>query len=165
MNFCNLHYKFDTLNFGQNLNQISSSTSTSNNFVKTKCEFTENSLNQNFSLTEDMNEMKNLSTNNSFQNLEKIFNNSFSYLVNDNNKNPNSISNISNSSSCIDKYKKDPNNKKKNFPCFYPSCKKIYKTKENLQLHYQNIHLKEKPYSCCYCDKTFSHRTGKINNN
>ena len=53
---------------------------------------------------------------------------------------------------------------KKNFhtyKCDYEDCNKIYKSKENLKLHIKNIHLKEKPYSCRFCDSLFSHRNGK----
>ncbi len=104
--------------------------------------------------------------------MEKIYNNSFSYIGNNNkdsNSNSNSISNlnlsISSSSCCFNGFcESEKNLNYKNFSCDYANCKKIYKTKENLQLHYKNIHLKEKPYSCCYCDKNFSHRTGKFFN-
>ena len=49
----------------------------------------------------------------------------------------------------------------KSFKCLEPKCTKTYKSKENLTLHIKNFHLKEKPYSCSYCDSTFSHRNGK----
>lgn len=48
----------------------------------------------------------------------------------------------------------------KSFPCTFEKCDKIYKSKENLTLHYKNIHLKEKPYSCKFCNSIFSHRNG-----
>jgi hypothetical protein len=48
----------------------------------------------------------------------------------------------------------------KNFTCTFENCEKVYKSKENLTLHYKNIHLKEKPYSCSYCGSQFSHRNG-----
>lgn len=41
-------------------------------------------------------------------------------------------------------------------------CDKLYKSKENLNLHHLNIHLNLKPYSCKMCTKRFSHRNGKI---
>jgi hypothetical protein len=48
----------------------------------------------------------------------------------------------------------------KDFSC--SSCDKKYKSKENLNLHYINIHLNVKPYKCIYCNKKFSHRNGKM---
>lgn len=53
--------------------------------------------------------------------------------------------------------------KLKLFKCNYQGCMKAYKSKENLTLHFKNIHLKEKPYSCKFCKATFSHRNGKFN--
>jgi hypothetical protein len=49
----------------------------------------------------------------------------------------------------------------KQFKCSEDSCTKAYKSKENLTLHHRNIHLKEKPYNCRYCEAVFSHRNGK----
>lgn len=49
----------------------------------------------------------------------------------------------------------------KNFKCTVKNCNKEYKSKENLKLHYKNIHLKQKPYKCQYCIAFFSHRNGK----
>lgn len=51
---------------------------------------------------------------------------------------------------------------RKVFKCDYSGCHKTYLSKENLKLHYLNIHLKEKPYQCSYCGLKFSHRNGKI---
>jgi hypothetical protein len=48
--------------------------------------------------------------------------------------------------------------KERIFSC--SECIKVYKSKENLTLHYKNIHLKLKPYSCKYCTSVFSHRNG-----
>ena len=48
----------------------------------------------------------------------------------------------------------------KTYCCFYKGCPKAYKSKENLNLHVKNIHLKEKPYSCRFCQSVFSHRNG-----
>jgi hypothetical protein len=59
-------------------------------------------------------------------------------------------SNSQNVVDCLRKYK-----------CEYSECGKRYKTKENLILHVRNIHLKEKPYQCVYCESKFSHRNGK----
>lgn len=47
------------------------------------------------------------------------------------------------------------------FKCTEANCGKVYKSKENLTLHFKNIHLKEKPYGCKYCSALFSHRNGK----
>jgi hypothetical protein len=58
---------------------------------------------------------------------------------------------------CID----GKNKKKRTFYCPFTSCTKVYKSKENLTLHYKNIHLKQKPYSCKFCEAVFSHRNGK----
>ena len=42
------------------------------------------------------------------------------------------------------------------------NCGSIYKSKENMILHYKNIHQNIKPYHCSYCEGTFAHRTGKL---
>jgi hypothetical protein len=47
------------------------------------------------------------------------------------------------------------------YKCTFKGCIKSYKSKENLTLHFKNIHLKEKPYNCKYCPSVFSHRNGK----
>ena len=52
-------------------------------------------------------------------------------------------------------------NSKKIFCCKYPNCNCIYRSKENLVLHFRNKHLMEKPYHCKYCNACFSHRNGK----
>ncbi len=55
--------------------------------------------------------------------------------------------------------KKNLSNKKiKLFKCI---CGKVFHTKENQTLHFKNIHLKQKPYKCSFCDCKFSHRNGK----
>jgi hypothetical protein len=41
-------------------------------------------------------------------------------------------------------------------------CGKIFSTEENQRLHFINIHLHEKPYSCSFCGEGFSHRNGRI---
>ena len=46
------------------------------------------------------------------------------------------------------------------FKCEYEDCKKAYKSKENLNLHFRNKHLGEKPYQCRFCISRFSHRNG-----
>lgn len=48
------------------------------------------------------------------------------------------------------------------FRCEEEGCGKVYKSKENLNLHIQNSHLNKKPYKCQYCDNSYSHRNGKI---
>ena len=56
-----------------------------------------------------------------------------------------------------------PNKKeRKTFKCEVTGCEKIYKSKENLNLHIKNIHLNLKPYRCRFCSSTFSHRNGNI---
>ena len=52
--------------------------------------------------------------------------------------------------------------KHKVYKCEYANCNKIYRSKENLNLHIQNIHQKLKPYQCSYCPMKFSHRNGRI---
>jgi len=93
-----------------------------------------------------------LPINSSFNNLEKILNNSFTYLL------PVNINQIQPKINVIISTKSD---EIKKFSCSFIGCKKIYKSKENLTLHFKNIHLKEKPYSCKYCKSLFSHRNGK----
>lgn len=44
--------------------------------------------------------------------------------------------------------------------CHFFPCMKAFKSRENLDLHILNIHLKMKPFVCDYCDKKFSHRNG-----
>lgn len=164
LNFCNLHSKFNKLNFGHGLGIIKNPPEPGTVYCAPntpKFGSAENSINQNLNLTEELIEIKNLSTNNSFQNLEKIYNNSFSYLVN-NNKDTSFISNSPNTTfSCKNDCKEESLNSQLYFHCNFPNCKKLYKTKENLQLHHKNIHLNQKPYNCVYCDKKFSHRTGR----
>lgn len=46
------------------------------------------------------------------------------------------------------------------FKCPEPECNKLYKSKENLNLHMKNIHEGIKPYQCKYCSIRFSHRNG-----
>lgn len=51
---------------------------------------------------------------------------------------------------------------KKVYKCEYEGCPKVYRSRENLKLHIQNIHKKQKPYQCNYCVLRFSHRNGRI---
>ena len=66
--------------------------------------------------------------------------------------------NQKNTSDEIDK----PTNKdlKKVYVCEAEGCNKFYKSKENLTLHFKNIHLNQKPYRCRFCNSFFSHRNG-----
>lgn len=48
------------------------------------------------------------------------------------------------------------------FKCPFKGCEKIYKSKENMTLHFKNIHLNDKPYKCKFCNSLFSHRNGKL---
>ena len=48
------------------------------------------------------------------------------------------------------------------FRCPEKQCHKLYKSKENLNLHTKNIHEGIKPYQCKYCPSRFSHRNGKL---
>ena len=57
--------------------------------------------------------------------------------------------------------KKINDKKKYNLKLFICFCGKIYRSKENLTLHYKNIHLGKKPYKCEFCNCCFSHRNGK----
>ena len=52
--------------------------------------------------------------------------------------------------------------KQKIYLCEYNNCGKSYRSKENLNLHIQNIHQNKKPYQCSYCEMCFSHRNGRI---
>lgn len=93
---------------------------------------------------------KNLNINESYSQYEKILNNSFSY----------NASNSTKFKLMLEESSNQLENKKLFYDCFYEGCKKIYKSKENLNLHIKNIHLKEKPYVCKYCPAQFSHRNG-----
>lgn len=62
----------------------------------------------------------------------------------------------------IEKETKNKKSKKSSFECLEPGCDKVYRTKENLTLHFKNKHLKMKPYKCSFCSSEFSHRNGKI---
>ena len=44
---------------------------------------------------------------------------------------------------------------------FYP-CMKKFTSRENLDIHISNIHLKQKPFECNYCEFKFSHLSGRI---
>lgn len=48
------------------------------------------------------------------------------------------------------------------FKCEVKNCNKAYKSKENLNLHFRNKHLGEKPYQCRFCSSRFSHRNGNF---
>jgi hypothetical protein len=46
--------------------------------------------------------------------------------------------------------------------CPYSGCEKMYKLRENLNIHIQNKHINLKPYKCSYCDSSFSYRNGNF---
>lgn len=52
----------------------------------------------------------------------------------------------------------------RSYPCTYKNCNKVYKSKENLNLHVKNKHLNQKPFVCSYCNASFSHRNGNYLN-
>jgi hypothetical protein len=144
------------LNGNESASNISSSSEINNsNFFNKKYNSNDSLIFGNRSICSENFNYCNL--NNSFHNIETIINNSFSYLrdvpkINFQNElNNSSTGNNSIASKC--------------FPCDYKGCKKIYKSKENLNLHYKNIHLKVKPYTCSYCDSSFTHRNGKLHSN
>lgn len=62
----------------------------------------------------------------------------------------------------IQEEKKINDKKKYNLKLFICFCGKIYRSKENLILHFKNIHLGKKPYKCEFCNCSFSHRNGKL---
>jgi hypothetical protein len=72
-----------------------------------------------------------------------------------------SIENEENNNDNIINYSIVKQQRKRFFKCDYSNCNKLYRTKENLILHYKNKHLLEKPFKCSYCDMAFSHRNGK----
>jgi len=69
-------------------------------------------------------------------------------------KNNNNINSLSN------KKKKKINKNLRFFICLF--CLKIYKTKENVLIHYKNIHTFKKAYKCEYCNNSYCYRNGKI---
>lgn len=125
------------------------------NFSNIKMSMNDSCNNSNFGdLTTCSENIKNSNLNDSFSHLERVTNNSFSFLRRTNKFKLNfdgdlNLSNLS-FNSTASKY----------FPCSFDGCEKVYKSKENLTLHYKNIHLKEKPYSCKFCNSQFSHRNG-----
>ena len=84
-----------------------------------------------------------------------IFNNENSLSLIDNNIINSLPKNIEEENKINDK-------KKYNLKLFICFCGKIYRSKENLILHYKNIHLGKKPYKCEFCNCLFSHRNGKL---
>ena len=94
---------------------------------------------------------------------EIIETNSSLYIINKENSLSNIDYSIINSlqKNLYEEEKKENNKKKYNLKLFICFCGKIYRSKENLILHYKNIHLGKKPYKCEFCDCCFSHRNGK----
>ena len=85
------------------------------------------------------------------------FNNDLATLstINSNNINNNNIINI-----LTTKKKKKINKNLRFFICLF--CLKIYKSKENVLIHYKNIHSCKKAYKCEYCNNSYCYRNGKI---
>lgn len=52
--------------------------------------------------------------------------------------------------------------KRDKYFCYLPGCDKSYKSRENLNIHFINIHNNIKPFQCKYCAARFSHRNGKL---
>jgi len=150
LNFCHPKLNSTELEFGESL-------ILSNLKRQTNCDTFENSINQEFFLLQKSGEI----INNSFQNLQKIDNTSFSYfrMGNEDEKIFNNNDIFIKSEDNLDE--EVPKKNLKRFTCEYENCKKVYKSKENLKLHNKNVHLQEKPYACIFCDKKFSHRNGK----
>ncbi len=125
------------------------------NFSSVNMSLNDSGNNSNFGdLTSCSENNKSSNLNYSFNDLEKVTNHSFSFLRRTNKfqlnlENDATKSNPSHNSSSS-----------KYFPCTFEGCEKVYKSKENLTLHYRNIHLKERPYSCKFCNSLFSHRNG-----
>ena len=78
-----------------------------------------------------------------------------SNILNSNNINNNNIINI-----LTTKKKKKINKNLRFFICLF--CLKIYKSKENVLIHYKNIHSCKKAYKCEYCNNSYCYRNGKI---
>ena len=68
--------------------------------------------------------------------------------------------NIDNSNSIDEIVKPSSKHQKKIYICQAEGCNKFYRSKENLTLHFKNIHLNLKPYKCRFCNSYFSHRNG-----
>ena len=92
-----------------------------------------------------------------------FFNNDLATLstINSNifNINSNNINN-NNFNILTTKKKKKINKNLRFFICLF--CLKIYKSKENVLIHYKNIHSCKKAYKCEYCNNSYCYRNGKI---
>lgn len=130
------------------------------NFISNKLENLDDEMAYSPYILENLSSISNSSDRNSidsYLNLKNSSFNSFPHFNKDENEgriNEDSFK-ISNSSISIETSKHI-----KKYNCIHENCSKIFKTKENLNLHIKNIHLKIKPYSCAYCPAVFSHRNG-----
>ena len=92
------------------------------------------------------------------------FNNDLATLstINSNilNINSNNINNNNNINILTTKKKKKINKNLRFFIFLF--CLKIYKSKENVLIHYKNIHSCKKAYKCEYCNNSYCYRNGKI---
>jgi hypothetical protein len=146
------------LNGYDNSSNMSICSEMKSNFSAVTMSINDSCINSNVGdLSTNSENLKSSDLNNSFIHLEKVSNNSFSFLRRTNkfklnNESDLNISNLSYNSTAS-----------KYFPCSFEVCEKVYKSKENLTLHYKNIHLKQKPYSCKFCNSQFSHRNGIFN--
>ena len=146
----------DSCLFFRTLFNESDSVNYINNFENDLNLFSENI----FSLISNVENLKNLMNENKKKSFQKFIiikpkNNSFKTSDNISTQTEDSII----KENKIRKIKKKYTKKEiKLFKCI---CGKVFHSKENQILHFKNIHLKQKPYKCSYCNSKFSHRNGK----